>query len=290
MEYLLCESLSLTRTLPRTFIVFGRLRRASYLDSTTSVAMENVSQDADTSLKVLIQGFMMIIASEIGDKTFLIAAILAMRHPRAIVFAGAFGSLVVMSILSAALGHVLPTLIRRTWTQFAAAALFFVFGAKMLQEGRAMQSGSAKIEEEMREAEEEIEEDDAEMEGTGGVDANGHAIPLEELEEGGRIGNGHPEADLRSPSKQRKKEKSTVAEGARNFFSLLLGPVFVQAFILTFLGEWGDRSQIATIALGAAHVSLVILLLDTILNCVRMYISSLLAQSLAIAVALHSRS
>ena len=33
-----------------------------------------------------------------------------------------------------------------------------------------------------------------------------------------------------------------------------MGPVFVQAFVLTFLGEWGDRSQIATIALGAAHV------------------------------------
>jgi len=36
--------------------------------------------------------------------------------------------------------------------------------------------------------------------------------------------------------------------------SLILGPVFVQSFVLTFLGEWGDRSQFATIALGAAHV------------------------------------
>ena len=52
----------------------------------------------------------------------------------------------------------------------------------------------------------------------------------------------------------RKSEKESFREGARNFFSLLLGPVFVQAFVLTFLGEWGDRSQIATIALGAAHV------------------------------------
>ena len=34
----------------------------------------------------------------------------------------------------------------------------------------------------------------------------------------------------------------------------VLGPVFVQAFVLTFIGEWGDRSQIATIALAAAHV------------------------------------
>ena len=47
----------------------------------------------------LVQSFAMILVSEIGDKTFLIAAILAMRHPRTLVFAGAFGSLVVMPIL-----------------------------------------------------------------------------------------------------------------------------------------------------------------------------------------------
>ena len=135
--------------------------------------MENDIQEADSNLKALIQGFAMICASEIGDKTFLIAAILAMRHPRGVVFSGAFGALAVMSALSAALGHVLPSLIPKSWTQFAAAALFFVFGAKMLQEGREMSSGNEKIREEMREAEEEIEEDDALAEG-----ANS-GIPLE---------------------------------------------------------------------------------------------------------------
>ncbi|KAF9483733.1 UPF0016-domain-containing protein [Pholiota conissans] len=195
----------------------------------------------------------MIIFSEIGDKTFLIAAILAMRHPRMLVFAGAFGSLVVMSILSAAMGHLLPTLIPRSWTQFAAAVLFLVFGAKMFSEAKQMKGGSDKIQEEMREAEEEIEDDDAVHDGTGLPSAtlDGHVIPLEEMEEGGRVKDGEtgePMSPHRSP-----KVKPTWAEGARNFCSLFLGPVFVQAFILTFLGEWGDRSQIATIALGAAH-------------------------------------
>jgi putative Ca2+/H+ antiporter (TMEM165/GDT1 family) len=36
---------------------------------------------------------------------------------------------------------------------------------------------------------------------------------------------------------------------------LVFSPVFVQTFVLTFLGEWGDRSQISTIALAAANVS-----------------------------------
>lgn len=46
-----------------------------------------------------------------GDKTFLIAAIMATRHSRMTVFGGAFASLMVMSILSAAMGKVILGLI-----------------------------------------------------------------------------------------------------------------------------------------------------------------------------------
>ena len=35
-----------------------------------------------------------------------------------------------------------------------------------------------------------------------------------------------------------------------------LTPVFVQAFTLTFLAEWGDRSQVTTIVLSAREVSI----------------------------------
>lgn len=59
----------------------------------------------------------MIVVSEIGDKTFLIAAIMATRHPRMTVFAGAFASLVVMSMLSAALGRVILGLIPKVGLQ-----------------------------------------------------------------------------------------------------------------------------------------------------------------------------
>lgn len=196
----------------------------------------------ESSLQALVQAFAMIIVSEIGDKTFLIAAILAMRHPRAVVFAGAFGSLVVMSILSASLGHLLPTLIPKRWTQVLAAVLFLVFGYKMLQEGREMKPGNEKIREEMKEAEEEIEESEAAVSGA----ANGGAVPLEELEEGGRAR--HTRARSLSTS-----GAQTLVQKSRNYLSVLLGPHFTQAFVLTFLGEWGDRSQISTIALGAAH-------------------------------------
>ncbi|KAK2464934.1 hypothetical protein APHAL10511_003010 [Amanita phalloides] len=216
--------------------------------------------DTTAVLHGLFQAFSLIIFSEIGDKTFLIAAILAMRHPRLVVFLGAFSSLAVMSVLSAEMGHLLPALIPRRVTQFAAAVLFIVFGTKMWVEARHMRGGAAKMQEEMKEAEEEIEEDEA------GPEARS-MIPLEDMEEGHSPGivtlagfeNRTVEATTTTtipgpePTTCPKKTRTSWTEGARNFCSLFFGPVFVQAFILTFLGEWGDRSQIATIALGAAH-------------------------------------
>ncbi|KAI6157372.1 hypothetical protein BKA82DRAFT_143542 [Pisolithus tinctorius] len=214
--------------------------------------MSTSSDVSGDSTAIIFRSFATIIFSEIGDKTFLIAAILAMRHPRLLVFAGAFGSLLVMSLLSATMGHILPSLIPKVWTQLAAGVLFLAFGCKMLMEGRAMKNNSSKIIEEMREAEEEIENDEA---GVGGL--NGHSIPLERMEEG---------QVPPSPTHTGKPtKKSGFTEGTRNVCNLLLGPVFVQAFVLTFLGEWGDRSQIATIALGAAH-SVYLVTLGTIIG------------------------
>lgn len=203
--------------------------------------MSTIDDGTNSLSDTLLRSFAMIIFSEIGDKTFLIAAILAMRHPRLVVFAGAFSSLLLMSLLSAEMGHLLPKLVPKKWIHFAAGVLFLVFGSKMMMEAREMQGGSEKMQEEMREAAEEIETDAAEM-GTAG--SNGHSIPLERLEEG----------EARASPNPRKATKSNIADGARNFCNFVLGPVFVQSFLLTFLGEWGDRSQIATIALGATHV------------------------------------
>ena len=218
-------------------------------------AADGSPAEVEGSVHGFLQAFTMIIVSEIGDKTFLIAAIMAMRHPRIVVFAGALGSLVVMSILSAAMGHILPTLVPKRWTQLAAGVLFLVFGAKLFVEGKNMPGGNEKVLEEMREAEEEIDEDVAVHERTGRTTAAGDVIPLEEIEAGGAppVGDDHA-GDAREKPKPASALRGTL-EGTRNLCSFLLGPVFVQVFVLTFLGEWGDRSQIATIMLAAAHVS-----------------------------------
>lgn len=187
------------------------------------------------SLAGLDRAIAVIVVSELGDKTFLIAAILSMRYPRMTVFMGAFFALAVMSLLSSLMGTILPTLIPRRYTTVAAALLFFVFGYKMLQEGMAMSSDDSreKMEEEMREAEEEVKqamEDEADA-----------------VEEGRR------ELTGRRRRTQDAKGLDKLKEGVNNLLHFFLSPVFVQAFVLTFLAEWGDRSQITTIALAAAH-------------------------------------
>lgn len=48
------------------------------------------------------------------------------------------------------------------------------------------------------------------------------------------------------------ESKAPPKSGVRRMLARFCTPIFLEAFILTFLAEWGDRSQIATIAL-ASH-------------------------------------
>ena len=51
-------------------------------------------------------------------------------------------------------------------------------------------------------------------------------------------------------------ETGIIRGPKRNFLYAIFSAVFLEAFILTFLAEWGDRSQIATIILAAREVSI----------------------------------
>ena len=77
-------------------------------DEEKHVTPEQVSE-IDTSLGFIhafIAALSVIIVSEIGDKTFFIAAILAMKHSRLIVFGGALSALGCMTVLSVLLGSL----------------------------------------------------------------------------------------------------------------------------------------------------------------------------------------
>ena len=82
--------------------------------------------------------FGVILATEIGDKTFFIAAVLVMRHSRLVVWSGAVGALAVMTILSAVVGHAAPLLLPPSLTHYAAVLLFFIFGAQFWRNAGAI--------------------------------------------------------------------------------------------------------------------------------------------------------
>ncbi|KAI0877953.1 hypothetical protein GGS24DRAFT_46364 [Hypoxylon argillaceum] len=201
----------------------------------------------------------MILFSEVGDKTFLVAALMAMKHDRMVVFTAAFGALLVMTVLSAVLGHTLPALIPKRLTSFLAAGLFFVFGAKLLREGMAMDPNEG-VTAEMQEVEMELEE----KENQASKKNRRSSVSPYALE----MGLAHdrkprpqsrfsaPRSPSMSPARSPSPRGGIVSEvtvGLSNLLSLLLSPAWVQTFVMTFLGEWGDRSQIATIAMAAGQ-------------------------------------
>ncbi|KAF3626504.1 GDT1-like protein 3 [Capsicum annuum] len=155
------------------------------------------------TLDAIFASLSMILVSEIGDETFIIAALMAMRHPKSIVLSGALSALFVMTILSTGLGRIVPNLISRKHTNSAATVLYLFFGLRLLYIAWRSSDSKASQKKEIEEVEEKLE-----------------------------AGQGKA--------------------AFRRFFSRFLTPIFLEAFILTFLAEWGDRSQIATIAL-ATH-------------------------------------
>ncbi|KAJ6638952.1 Transmembrane protein [Pseudolycoriella hygida] len=167
-------------------------------------------------IHAFVASISVILVSELGDKTFFIAAIMAMRHPRLIVFTGAMAALGLMTVLSAVFGMA-ATIIPRVYTYYISTALFAIFGLKMLKDGYYMSPTDAQ--EELEEVQSDLKkrEDEFEKETT-----------LYHDPETGSI--------------QKKKNRN---------FGFMTSRILMQAFTMTFLAEWGDRSQLTTIILGA---------------------------------------
>ena len=63
--------------------------------------MESAGLVGDSPLREgIVSGFLLILFSELGDKTFFIAVLLALKENKGLVFAGSFGALAVMTIIS----------------------------------------------------------------------------------------------------------------------------------------------------------------------------------------------
>uniref|UniRef100_A0A803Q4B4 GDT1 family protein n=1 Tax=Cannabis sativa TaxID=3483 RepID=A0A803Q4B4_CANSA len=154
--------------------------------------------------------FSLIFVSEIGDKTFFIAALLAMQYEKGLVLLGSMGALSLMTVLSVVIGrlfHSVPAQFQTTLPigEYAAVTLLLFFGIKALKDAWDLPSSSTKSGD-----------------------------------------NSSPELDEYAEAEELVKEKASKR---------LSNPLEIiwKSFSLVFFAEWGDRSMLATIALGAAQ-------------------------------------
>lgn len=193
-------------------------RDKTHTSESPTIATEKTNTNLEHSMSRMFGVTMMIVMSEIFDKTFFIAALMAMRNSPLFVFSASFASLGLMHTLSTFLGMVLPQVLSPKVTMLLAALLFFVFGLKLLKDAWDMNPREAASEE-MREVEQEIE-----------------------LRESNRA----------TERAETQSHETSRFAGITNLLSLVFSPLWIQIFVMNFLAEWGDRSQIATIALGAS--------------------------------------
>uniref|UniRef100_A0A3P9HPN7 GDT1 family protein n=1 Tax=Oryzias latipes TaxID=8090 RepID=A0A3P9HPN7_ORYLA len=206
----------------KTFQEHNQQEKASTARPAEPAVVEDGSSKANLGfIHAFVASFSVIIVSELGDKTFFIAAIMAMRYNRLTVLTGAILALAIMTCLSVLFGYA-ATIIPRIYTYYVSTALFAIFGVRMLREGLKMSPDEGQ--EELEEVQAEIKKKDEELQRS-------------------KLANGT--ADL---------EAGTGITLPQTKWYSLCSPIFIQAFTLSFLAEWGDRSQLTTIILAAREV------------------------------------
>ena len=109
---------------------------------------------SDPSLTAFGSSLTAITLAELGDKTFFMALILAVRHRARWVFIGSFAALTAVTLISLALGYGLRELLPQSLVPWLAAVLFLSFGIKLLIDAQGMAANAAT--EEKAEAEQAI--------------------------------------------------------------------------------------------------------------------------------------
>jgi Ca2+/H+ antiporter, TMEM165/GDT1 family len=148
-------------------------------------------------LTAFTAGLLLITISELGDKTFCIAAIMALRYPRRLVFISVVAALIAMTLLSVLLGQAVSFL-PKVYLKNLEIGLFLIFGVKLLIDAWRMSPTK-------------------------------NCSTLDEAKEA-----------IDRSSKNLKHNKTNWA-------------IILETFLLTFVAEWGDRTQFATITLAASN-------------------------------------
>jgi hypothetical protein len=126
------------------------------LASATTQMMQSLTETG------FYQAFSLVFLSEIGDKTFFMAGLLAMKTSKFISFVGSMAALAVMTVISVVIGqvfHGVPSGIAQgiPLDDVAAVLAFAFFGIKTLKDAIEMDPDASVMEEELADAEETVE-------------------------------------------------------------------------------------------------------------------------------------
>lgn len=201
--------------LPASLLAIAALFPQGPVYAAGTTAVESISRSG------FVQSSLLIFVSEVGDKTFFIAGLLAAKYGRSVAFLGALSALTVMTVLSTVIGqvfHAVPSSLKQgiPFDDYVAVLAFAYFGIKTLMDARNLprNTGSTGVSEEQKEAE--------------------AAVALAEERE---------KAVARGGSASAPVLKTKKAD---------FGAQLLQTFSLVFAAEIGDRSFLSTIALSAA--------------------------------------
>ena len=217
-SYLLMDALSSCSQPKKLPAIPGRVAATAAAAAAATLLMPGAAEAAIAVPQVadsaFVQAISLIFVSELGDKTFFIAALLAARASKLLTFAGCAGALALMTAISVIIGqvfHAVPASVTGglPLDDYVAIVSFLYFGVKSLLDALAVESDGEGIAEERAEAVETLESVDV----TGGW------------------------------------------------------PLVVEACTLTIAAEIGDRSQLATIALGASQNPFAVFLGGTAGHC-----------------------
>jgi putative Ca2+/H+ antiporter (TMEM165/GDT1 family) len=226
--------------------------------------------------------FSLIVVSEIGDKTFFIASLLAMQNSTRLgeVFLGATVALMVMTILSTFIGMIVFQILSPQIATLLSSIGLIYFSISL---ALTLYRNEPEEESELEEVEKELQAIDLEsqkiVQNNPNVNSANNSSQSDDDQNENRNENQNENSNLKrttAVSKNSKKQSQNVPKietkpvlewslAVNDFDAFktqfiiylsrtftLMSPLFIQCCILTFIAEWGDRSQVATILLATS--------------------------------------
>lgn len=181
-----------------------------------------------------VSGFLLILFSELGDKTFFIALLLALRRDRTAVFAGTFGALAVMTCISVREGGGRGA--GRNGARGQGAEARARAPATTTTPRTAPQVGLGRA----------LHSLDGVLPSLGGLPVDDVLATVLLTVFGLRTLAAAGDAEAAAAEEKGEAEDEVEA------FTAAGAAVALSTFVLVFAAEWGDKSFLATIALAAA--------------------------------------